>query len=96
MSTRKPNPGTAAELVVQEGIEALRGLALQDGDATIYVADREIDRLLAEEKEDIEENDFIFPAWKKLTYGGNTPDALLVRKINLNTVKPFRGLNGGE
>lgn len=95
MSTRKPNPGSAAELVVQEGIEALRGLALEDGDAIVYVADKEIDRLLAEEKEDIEENDFIFPAWKKLTYGGDTPDALLVRKINLNMVKPFRGLNGG-
>ena len=84
---KKPVQGSAAEFVMLNGIESLRGVALQDGNTTIFVSNQEIDRLILEEAEDKASGDTICPVWRQWTYGGATPEAELVIKINLNTVK---------
>ncbi|EPG0575760.1 hypothetical protein M0L66_007063, partial [Pseudomonas aeruginosa] len=75
MVKRTPAPGSAAELIEQQGIEALRGRPLKDGNTIVYIANTEVDRLQAEEKEDQESGEFLFPAWRKRVYGGESPDA---------------------
>lgn len=74
MVKRTPAPGSAAELIEQQGIEALRGRPLKDGNTIVYIANTEVDRLQAEEKEDQESGEFLFPAWRKRVYGGESPD----------------------
>ncbi|WP_172688646.1 MULTISPECIES: hypothetical protein [Pseudomonas] len=96
MVKRTPGPGSAAELIAQQGIEALRGRPLKDGNTIVYIANTEVDRLQAEEKEDQESGDFLFPAWRKRVYGGESPDAQMVRWVNLNTVLPTQDLIEGD
>ncbi|OWJ10260.1 hypothetical protein CDC04_28605 [Pseudomonas aeruginosa] len=90
MVKRTPAPGSAAELIEQQGIEALRGRPLKDGNTIVYIANTEVDRLQAEEKEDQESGEFLFPAWRKRVYGGESPDAQMVRKRPLSTVLTLR------
>ncbi|HDS1678845.1 TPA: hypothetical protein QEM39_000311 [Pseudomonas putida] len=96
MVKRTPAPASAAELIEQQGIEALRGRPLKDGNTIVYIANTEVDRLLAEEKEDQESGEFLFPAWRKRVYGGESPDAQMVRWVNLNTVSPTQDLTEGD
>lgn len=86
MVKRSPAPGSAAELIAQQGIESLRGRPLKDGNTIVYIANTEVDRLQAEEKEDQESGEFLFPAWRKRVYGGESPDAQMVRWVSLNSV----------
>lgn len=84
---KKPLPGSAAEHVMLNGIESIRGVALKDGNTLIFVSNKEIDRLALEEAQDKASGDTTCPVWRQWTYGGDKPDAELVVKINLNTVK---------
>ena len=83
--TVNPTPGTAAEIVRELGIEAIRGLPLKDGNRTLFVSNRLIDRMVAEAEED---HEIKAMQWRERVYGGDTPDADMVVHIRLNTVYP--------
>jgi hypothetical protein len=84
---RHPTTGSAAEYACIHGIASLRGVALKDGGLTVYVSNREIDRLIKDETDDRRTGDSLCPAWSQKTYGGDSPTANLVVSLNLNTLK---------
>ena len=83
---RLPAPGTVAELIFERGLEAVRGLPIQDGADVLYVRNALIDRLLLQYAEDGLSSR---AAWQERLDGGTAPDAEMVRWIHPNTVRPL-------
>jgi hypothetical protein len=90
---RIPTPGTAAALIAEHGIEALRGVPLCSASElygpgpTVYVSDRLIDKLVAEAAADEELGGDTRGFWRERLYGGDAPDAELVGWIYPDVMK---------
>ncbi|WP_455233405.1 hypothetical protein [Geopseudomonas aromaticivorans] len=81
---KQPAPGSAAEIVARDGIQAIRGVPLKDGNLTVYVSSRRIDKMVQEEAAWLADGETPFPAWRQRVYGGDAPDADMVYWMNLN------------
>lgn len=92
--TLMPHPGSAAALIAEHGIEAVRGVPLQEtvGDTAagpvFYVSNQLIDKILAEAAQDEDLKGNTRGYWRERLYGGATPDAEMVNWIYPNATAP--------
>lgn len=76
----KPNPGSVAAIIAEQGINAIRGMPIIcDGGPPQYISDKLIDKILSERAAD--GDPLGQTAWKERLYGGDSPTSDLVAHI---------------